>query len=473
MLGRNPNVSRPGRWTLVAVALSLVLSAGPVGQAAAQARSVGPQIGATESAGADEVRIVSERRLGDRGLELTIVTPAFTAPVRVQVFLPRGYSEHTGRRWPVVYYTAGTFADERSFNEQYEGERLTRDFPAIMVAPAGNAGYWSDWYNRGAGGPPQYETYVIDQLVPLVDRRFRTLGTRQSRAVMGESMGGYGALMLAARHPDVFVAASSLSGAVDTNTPLVMPLPSISSATRGLPDDIYGPRATQEVRWRAHNPWDLADNLRAVDVQVRTSSGSGIDPSIGETPVDTPVCVNERIVYEASASLHERLAALGVPHVWRNYGLGCHSPANFKRQIVDTLARFRTVLLRWDAPSSVTYQSAEPSFTVWGWTVSADPMRAREWLYLKGADRQGLTLAGSGLTHVTTPPLFKDSVVVEVRSDGAEQRLRPDEEGRLIISVDLGPANRQQQYTYGSVNPAVTRRVTFATAGGTRARTRR
>src|SRR5687768_5162052 len=196
---------RVRRWPVAAVAVSLVVSAGPAfGQPAAQTESVGQQAFATD-ADDDEVRIVSERRLGERGLELTIATPAFTAPVRVQVFLPRGYSQHAGRRWPVVYYTGGTFADERSFNEQYEGERLTRDFPAIMVAPAGNAGYWSDWYNRGAGGPPQYETYVIDQLVPLVDRRFRTLGTRQSRAVMGGSMGGYGAPMLAARHPDVFV----------------------------------------------------------------------------------------------------------------------------------------------------------------------------------------------------------------------------------------------------------------------------
>lgn len=101
---------------------------------------------------------------------------------------------------------------------------------------------------------------------------------------------------------------------------------------------------------------------------------------------------------------------------------------------------------------------------MWGWTLSADPRRAREWLYLKGADRQGLTLVGSGSARVTTPPFFKDSVVVEVRSGRRQQRLRPDETGRLSFFVNLGPANQQQQYTYGSANPTCTRHVTFAIA---------
>lgn len=54
-------------------------------------------------------------------------------------------------------------------------------------------------------------------LDPLVDANFRTDPIRAQRAVIGESMGGYGATMLAARHPDRFTAVSSLSGAVDTN----------------------------------------------------------------------------------------------------------------------------------------------------------------------------------------------------------------------------------------------------------------
>ena len=62
-------------------------------------------------------------------------------------------------------------------------------------------------------------------------------------------MGGFGAMSYAARHPDLFGAAASFSGAVDTNNPLDI-------AITG--DEPFGPRATQEIRWRGHNPTDLA-----------------------------------------------------------------------------------------------------------------------------------------------------------------------------------------------------------------------
>ncbi len=100
----------------------------------------------------------------------------------------------------------------RSFNDVVDGVKLTQSFPSIVVSPNGDSGYWSDWYNGGALGPPMYETYVIDQLIPLIDANFRTIADRSQRAVMGVSMGGYGAMMLAARHPDLFAAAANISG---------------------------------------------------------------------------------------------------------------------------------------------------------------------------------------------------------------------------------------------------------------------
>src|SRR5437764_1642220 len=103
-----------------------------------------------------------------------------------------------------------------TFNGFVAGLRLTQSCPSIVISPNGDSGYWSDWYNGGAFGPPMYETYVIDQLMPLIDARFRTIPRRSQRAVLGVSMGGSGSMMFAARHPDLFTAAASLSGAVDS-----------------------------------------------------------------------------------------------------------------------------------------------------------------------------------------------------------------------------------------------------------------
>ena len=288
----------------------------------------------------EEARIIAEERIKPRVVELTISTPAFAEPTKVHVNLPTGYDGHPRRRWPVTYALAGIMNTYRSLNTAVDGVGLTASYPSLVVSPNGDSGYWSDWFNAGAFGPPMYETYVIEQLIPLIDERFRTIPDRSKRAVMGISMGGYGAMMMAARHPDLFSAAATISGAVDSNlVPTGTVLSVAPTFQGGQADAIYGPRATEEVRWRGHNPVDLAANLRDVDLQVRSANGV-LNPGIGEDPLsaDSASCVVEGGVYMASVSFHDELDRLEVPHLWEDYGPGCHSPANFTREIVDTLA---------------------------------------------------------------------------------------------------------------------------------------
>src|SRR3954447_10029041 len=221
------------------------------------------------TAAANPAKIVAEQSVdGGHGIELTISTPAFTAPTKVQVFLPAGYRAQPNRRWPVTYYVHGAQGDQRRFWPWY-GD-LIKDFPSIVVAPDGGwLGWYSDWYNGGAGGPPMYETFIVHQLIPLIQERFRTLGTRTGRAIIGESMGGYGVMTLTTRNPDAFATAVTLSGAVDNDSPPVMGLMSASSTAQeggeyqrlAAPNGVYGDRATQAVRWHGHNPVDLASNL--------------------------------------------------------------------------------------------------------------------------------------------------------------------------------------------------------------------
>ncbi|WP_281633438.1 alpha/beta hydrolase [Flavobacterium luteolum] len=61
----------------------------------------------------------------------------------------------------------------------------------------------------------KYETYVVKELVPFIDKQYRTIADRKARAISGLSMGGDGALYLSFRHQDVFGAAGSMSGGVD------------------------------------------------------------------------------------------------------------------------------------------------------------------------------------------------------------------------------------------------------------------
>lgn len=408
-------------------------------------------------AAVEPAEVVSEEEVADRVIELTIETPAFIAPTKVHVILPSGYDADPGRRWPVTYFTAGTQNRYSAFVEALDGTELIDDYPSIIVSPDANSGYWSDWFNSGAFGPPKYETFVIDQLIPLIDSRFRTIASRSHRAIFGISMGGYGAMMFAARHPDLFSAAATLSGAVDSNIPLNGTVLSFSSTFDGAPRDaIYGPRTTEEVRWRGHNPWDLAGNLRGLDLQIRSANGE-LNPAIGEggDPNDLLSCAVEEGTWNASVSLHQRMKSLEVPHAWKDYGPGCHSVQNFKREVIDTLARFRKVFSRPPArPKTFTYRSIEPAFGVWGWQVRADRRRALEFLEFR-TDRTGLKLTGSGVTRVSTPPRYRG--VRKVLVNGRPTRPGPD--GRLSFNVNLGPAHTVQQYRPGAARSFRTRSI--------------
>jgi S-formylglutathione hydrolase FrmB len=409
---------------------------------------------------ANPARITGERQVTPRLIELTIATPAFAAPTKVDVTMPTGYDADASRRWPVTYFTAGTMNRYYAFNRTLSGEKLTTAYPSLIVSPDANSGYWSDWYNGGAFGPPKYETFVIDQLIPLIDARFRTLADRSHRAIFGISMGGYGSMMLAARHPDLFAAAASLSGAVDSNLVANGAVLSASSTFDGAaPDAIYGARATQEVRWRGHNPTDLAANLRHLDLQVRTADGIP-NPSIGENEAsaDLASCVVEKGVHDASVDLHQQLGALHIAHAWKDYGPGCHTIPNFRREVLDTLAVFARVLADPPGPpAAFEYRSIEPRFDVYGWHVEADPARALEFLRLQ-VTRTGVTLEGSGRTTVTTPAWYRGLEAVDV--DGAPAA--PGGNGRLRFAVDLGAAHTVQQYTQGASTTFATRRVALA-----------
>ncbi len=423
---------------------------------------------ASAQANAGAATITSAVRTQPRVVELTISTPAFSTPTKVEVDLPTGYDDNPTRRWPTTYFLAGTQNTYRSFNAVVGGVALTANYPSIVVSPNGDSGYWSDWYNRGAAGPPQYETYVIEQLIPLIDGYFRTIADRAHRAIGGVSMGGYGAVMLAARHPELFASAASVSGTLNTNLLPNLAAVSLSSALQGGEvDAIYGPRLTEEIRWRGHNPADIAENLRDIDLQVRSANGV-INPKIGENPfsIDLVSCLVEAGAYGSSVSMHAILDRHGVDHLWKDYGAGCHTTPNFKRQLTDTLTVFaRNFENATPAPATFDYESIEPEFDVWGWHVAADPARALEFMDISDAGQSGIRLSGTGWTTVTTPAIFNSYSLVEL-TGAVEPWVQPDADGRITFTVDLGRPDRIQQYRLGASTRRETQRVSFSPLNG-------
>jgi len=135
----------------------------------------------------------------------------FDNEITYAVLLPAGYDQSTDS-YPVVYLLHGYGDDERAwytsgglqyYVNQYAGEIV----PMIFVMPAA---YYSYYVNKFSGDYP-YMEMMTDELVPTIDSLFRTRKEPSSRAVMGYSMGGYGALILPALNPDIFTVGVPLS----------------------------------------------------------------------------------------------------------------------------------------------------------------------------------------------------------------------------------------------------------------------
>lgn len=140
---------------------------------------------------------------------------------RVGIYLPPGYAAGA-QRYPVTYVLVGfnscgaMLMNEAAWDENI-AQRMDRLIasgavqPMILVMPDCLTRYGGSQYlNSSATG--RYEDHLLREVVPYIDRNYRTIAQRGFRAVVGKSSGGYGALMLAMRHPQVFGLAASHSG---------------------------------------------------------------------------------------------------------------------------------------------------------------------------------------------------------------------------------------------------------------------
>jgi len=139
----------------------------------------------------------------------------------VPVYLPPSYDAEPARRYPVGYVLTGfTGRGRMLLNDNLWAAPLDARMDAliatgcgemILVMPDCATRYGGSQYlDSTATG--RYDTHLIRELVPFVDRTFRTRATREHRGVMGKSSGGYGALVHGMRHADIFGAVACHSG---------------------------------------------------------------------------------------------------------------------------------------------------------------------------------------------------------------------------------------------------------------------
>jgi enterochelin esterase family protein len=183
----------------------------------------------------------------------------------VTVYLPDGYAQNPKKHYPTLVLLHGLGGSDRDWvshgNMKQTLDRAIAQGaiePLIAVAPDGQNGYWSDWPDGRI--EHKFATLVTRDLIPWVEMILRTDGRR---AIVGVSMGGFGALSLALQEPAIYPVVGSLSGALFQLLPTDRPV-----YRRAFGDD---PKAAE--RFKAINPTDLIRTGKAKGLAIWLDCG--------------------------------------------------------------------------------------------------------------------------------------------------------------------------------------------------------
>jgi S-formylglutathione hydrolase FrmB len=164
----------------------------------------------------------------------------------VQIYLPEGYNEQDSIRYPVITYLHGAGQNSTSesglitvLNDLISSKSIS---PVIVIKPDGRGGPWDRSYFTNSELYGNYEDYIVYDLVEFIDSTYHTIASRDKRAIMGWSMGGYGAMKCALKHPDVYCGVVSHSGMLDM-IKCSQYVPSILTENGGAPVSAYNPDA--------------------------------------------------------------------------------------------------------------------------------------------------------------------------------------------------------------------------------------
>lgn len=236
------------------------------------------------------------------------------------VYLPASYDggakKHPAQNYPVLYFLHGLGDNERTlFNsggwtllDDLRQQHKIGEF--LIVAPEGGRTF----YVNSADGSMRYGDFFLQEFIPLIESTYRVGKGRSNRAISGISMGGYGALLFAFSHPEMFSAVSAQSAALITESPQELDTAARTGAPMGkLLAEVFG-SPIDVSHWKENSPFILALKNRAALRRLAIYFNCGQDDNYG--------------FEKGAAALHEQLQKESVPHEYHAYS-GDHSFSYF------------------------------------------------------------------------------------------------------------------------------------------------
>ena len=303
--------------------LSSGLSASAGGPTAADATAKSKA--ATTAAVTSPATINRVEPITDRRVRVFIDSPAMQGEVQVQVLLPRD----TSAPRPTIYMLDGRSATAGTSNwiEQGEVVEFFEDKPVnAVITTGGRASYYTDWQRPDPVlGQMMWETFLTEELPPLIDARFDGTGVQ---SVAGLSMGAQSAMMLAFRNPELYSGVAAYSGCYETDSEVGRAqMGLIIASYDGDINHMWGPLG--DADWAAHDVFRHAERLRGMDIYVSTATGlPGPNETLATPGLLDRVVVGgalEAVSYQCTRLLEDKFNDVGVDATFVYNEAGVHS----------------------------------------------------------------------------------------------------------------------------------------------------
>ncbi|MGB3769876.1 MAG: alpha/beta hydrolase family protein [Rhodococcus sp. (in: high G+C Gram-positive bacteria)] len=333
-------------------AFATVLAAAllPLIPATAGAAPVSPTAAVATSSGA---RVESVEHIDGLRYLVTVYSPSMDRSIPLQVFRPADTSVPR----PTYYLLNGASGGEdasSNWPDQTDAQQFFADKNVNVVIPkAGAFSYYTDWLSDDPVlGSNKWETFLLDELPPLMDQ---SLGTNGRQAVGGISMAASAVLMLAADRPGFYSSVASFSGCPGTSDDLGRAWVKLVVESRGDGDteNMWGPDDGPE--WPANDALVNAEKLRGTPMYITTGSGlPGFDENLQSARIagDVPMLVNrvlvgggiEAITDSCTRTFAARLSQLGIPATVKFRDSGTHSWAYWEQDLHESWPMVSTSL---------------------------------------------------------------------------------------------------------------------------------
>lgn len=213
-----------------------------------------------------------------------------------RVVLPTNY-ESEKISYSVVYLLHGLTGHYDNWADRTKLADYAKNYKYIVVMPEGNNGWYSDSATVAAD---KYESYIIQELIPEIEKNFRTKTARENRAIAGLSMGGYGAVKFGFKYPQMFALVGSFSGAL---------------GAASLTEKEIGKTGT--IAESINGVFGASDNANRAANDVFKMAREASSEQIKSFPFVYQDCGTEDFLYKNNRDFADLLQTKKIPHEFR------------------------------------------------------------------------------------------------------------------------------------------------------------